>query len=551
MRRFDLRVGVVALSVAALVVSGCGGGDGDGGDPGSASNEVGPAAADAATPNSGGTLTFALEAESAGGYCLPEAQLAASGIMVHNAIYDPLVAFDRELRPMPWLAESISPNADFTTFTIKLRSGIRFHDGSPLDARVVKLNLDVDRGEPAAVATTGRNPLLSRIVLANVASVDQVDALTLTVTTKVPWPAFPTYLASGRFGVVGEAQLMSPDCADHLIGTGPFQLTSWERNQEMVLDRNPHYWQHDPNGVQLPYLDQLVFRPIETSRGRLDALEAGTVLAAHFSDPVSLDAVEGSELALIEEAPGHREVGHFVVNVGRPPLDDAAVREHLVMAIDRDGLKAVAGGDRLDVADQPYDREVMGYQADIERPNADPEAAAAFFEGKDLSLRFVTGTDPGATAMAEELKRQLEAVGVELVIDANDQSSQINQMLAGTFDLALSRNFPGQDPDSNYSWWYSGQPANFGRMADPEVDAALDEGRSSPDPEVRRVAYERIGDRFAAAHPFLWTWYDAWGIGAADTVHQIGYYRLPDGSEGAGMNWGWSYWTNVWVDAPT
>ena len=124
----------------------------------------------------------------------------------------------------------------------------------------------------------------------------------------------------------------------------------------------------------------------------------------------------------------------------------------------------------------------------------------------------------------------------------------INQMLTGDFELQLSRNFPGQDPDSNYVWWHSNMPTNFGRIDDPELDAALEEGRTSPDPATRRTAYEQVAKLLTDRNYIIWNWYDEWAMSAGDGVHQLGYYTLPDGSEGAGMNWGWTYWTNVWVD---
>src|SRR5687767_10398973 len=96
---------------------------------------------DAGTPVRGGRLVYALEAESSGGYCLPEAQLALSGQMVRWAIYDTLTVLNEEGEAVPSLAESITPNDTFDTWTIEVREGVTFHDGSELDATVVKNNI--------------------------------------------------------------------------------------------------------------------------------------------------------------------------------------------------------------------------------------------------------------------------------------------------------------------------------------------------------------------------------------------------------------------------
>src|SRR4029453_8902507 len=97
-------------------------------------------------PKPGGEVVWGLDAESPEGWCLPAAQLSASGIMVANAIYDTLVVINAKGEYVPYLAESVTPNATYDQWTIKLRPDVKFHDGSPLDADVVKLNFHGHRG---------------------------------------------------------------------------------------------------------------------------------------------------------------------------------------------------------------------------------------------------------------------------------------------------------------------------------------------------------------------------------------------------------------------
>ena len=137
------------LLALVLIASACGGGDDDDDSSGGGGEHANPR--DEGTPVPGGEITYGLEAETAGGWCLPEAQLAISGIQVARAIYDTLTAPDENGEIKPFLAESVEPNADNTVWTIKLRDGIKFHDGTALDATVVKNNLDAYRGAyPAA-----------------------------------------------------------------------------------------------------------------------------------------------------------------------------------------------------------------------------------------------------------------------------------------------------------------------------------------------------------------------------------------------------------------
>jgi peptide/nickel transport system substrate-binding protein len=537
------------LLAFTLVSAACGGNNKSGGSS-SSTNTTHEAEADSATPKTGGTLTYGLEAESTGGFCIPEAQLAAGGISVHNAIYDPLMAFDANLDPKPYLAESVTPNAQYTQYTVKVRSGIKFHDGEALNADAVKLAFDTARGDKAALAETGRQPLLAPIVLSNIASINKVDDLTLTFDMKVPWPAFPTYLASGRFGIAAPAQLKAPDCSDKLIGTGPFKLVSWTRNQQMVLERNPDYWRKDPKGRQLPYLDKLIFKPIPSSSDRVQALEGGSIDAGQWEDQSSFDQIqkESSKFSLTKDTAGHREISYGLLNVQKAPLNDPEIRKYMQMAIDRNALNDIDTNGQWTLANQLYDSKVMGYQADLKGPKYDPEAAQKFFKGKNLSINLSYATDPVTKALAEDVQRQLKDVGVTVNVDEKDQSTLINQALTGDFNVLLWRNNPGVDPDANYVWWQSTEPTNFGRMQDPEIDAALNDGRSNPDQNARKADYEKIGTIMAEKYYVLPEWYSQWGIGSTNKVHQIGYYTLPDGSNGAGLNWGWSYWTNVWVD---
>ena len=135
-RRRSLVAGVV-LS-ASLIAAACGGGGSEGGSGGGGGDD----GSDAGTPTPGGTLVYGLEAENDEGWCLPEAQLAISGIQVARSIYDTLTAPNEEGEYVPFLAETVTPNATFDSWDIKLREGVKFHDGTDLTAEVVKNNLD-------------------------------------------------------------------------------------------------------------------------------------------------------------------------------------------------------------------------------------------------------------------------------------------------------------------------------------------------------------------------------------------------------------------------
>ncbi|MGI8938830.1 MAG: ABC transporter substrate-binding protein, partial [Iamia sp.] len=312
------RILALVLSLA-LLASACGGGKSD--DSGSGSPDE-----DAGDPVRGGSVTYGVEAETGDGWCLPESQLAISGILVARTIYDTLTAPNAEGDYVPYLAKSVDPNQDFTSWTITLREGIKFHDGSDLTAEVVKNNLDAYRGQ-----YEGRSALLFIFVLDNIDTIEVTGDLEVTVTTKVPWVAFPAFLfSSGRLGITAQAQLDDADSCDRdLIGTGPFKIKSWEKGREFTAEANPDYWQDAPDGKPYPYLDEIKFRPIVEAEQRDNALESGDVDLIHVSgaqDFVTLDALAEDGIVKNRDSNEFAEVSFVQINSSKPPFDDARVR---------------------------------------------------------------------------------------------------------------------------------------------------------------------------------------------------------------------------------
>ena len=279
--------------------------------------------ADAGDPVRGGTITYGMEADSNDGFCLPEGQLAISGMLVVRAVYDTLTVPNAEGDYVPYLAKSLEHNDDYKEWTIGLREGVKFHDGTDLTAEVVKNNIDAYRGTYPA-----RKPLLFTFVLSNIDTVEVVDPLTVKVTTKVPWIAFPAYLySSSRFGIMAQSQLDDPTTCDRkLVGTGPFKFDKWTKDQEFDASRNEDYWQIAPDGKPYPYADKLVLKPIPEGTVRINALEAGEVNIIHTSNAEDIGGVlkdgrdDGDLNMFVSE--DSAEPAMLQLNNTKPPFDD-------------------------------------------------------------------------------------------------------------------------------------------------------------------------------------------------------------------------------------
>ena len=172
-----------ALLVLALTGSSCSGANSTSEVPTSARG-TNVTVAPAGDPVPGGSLTIALSAET-NGFSPVTSTWASQGYQVARAIFDPLAAFDKTGKLVPYLAESFTPNGDFTRWEIKVRSGVTFHDGTPFDAAALKKNLDAQR----ASATTGQT-------MTPIGDITIVDGRRVAVTMKEPWSSFPGDLAA-------------------------------------------------------------------------------------------------------------------------------------------------------------------------------------------------------------------------------------------------------------------------------------------------------------------------------------------------------------------
>jgi peptide/nickel transport system substrate-binding protein len=529
-RRARLLLGALA---ATLAIAGCSGDDDIDADAAPDTADT-TAAVDDAPPVAGGELVYAVEAESSGGFCLPEAQLAGGGITISRTIYDTLTAQTADGTVEPYLAESFEPSEDFTTWTITLREGITFHDGSPLDAQIVADNLNAYRG-----AYEARKPLLGVFVYKDVADVQVTGPLEVTVTTTRPWPTYPDFL-SQRPGMIGRAQLdaSSTDCANQLVGTGPFMLDHWTVNDELVVTRNPSYWRTDDAGNQLPYLDKVTFVPIPDDQQRVNALESGQIDALQNPSAGTIGerlrpAAEAGDIELFESGDG--VVSYILLNTSKPPFDNRDARLAVAYALDRQLLAEVTTGGVEEVADGPFPEGTLGYTDDTGFPQHDLDKArehADAYEaatGTPLSFTFSHRAGDTFTVLAQELQTQWGEAGIEVTTQpAGDQATTISTALSGGYEALSFAGHGPEDPDKQYIWWYEGSPVNFNDIADPEINRLLDAGRTSS--TRRDEIYQELNRRFGSEVYDLWLSRQVYAVAYDPSVHGLFDTTLPSGA---------------------
>jgi peptide/nickel transport system substrate-binding protein len=508
-------------SLLALLAASCGGG-----------GSSGPKTAKEGPPHSGGGVVYGLDAETSGGWCPRNSQLAAAGIIENDAIYEQLAYPNDQGKIEPYLAQSITPSADYRTWTIKVRPGIQFHDGEPLDASAVKMNIDAVRTGP-----------LGGFVLSNITDTVVVDPLTVDVKMAKPWIAFPwTLFGTGRGAMAAPKQLNSPNCANELIGTGPFMLKEWIPNNHMIVVRNPHYWRKDSSGRQLPYLDQITFRPISDATQRLNALKTGQIDMMMTDNGDTIYQVrQTAKTGAISEVENERsaEIGYTMLRVDKPPFNDITAREAVAYASNRDEINSVIYHGVETPTDTPFAPDVLGYVKEPRQPpiahdlNKAKQLVSQYkaAHGGSFDVTLSSTNDPTVIKQAQLIQSQWQAAGINVKLRNADQATLINQALGGDFQATLWRNHPGADPDTQYSWWHSNSPVNFNNFKDPQIDHDFEEARSATDPAVRKADYEDVQRVFGRQLYSLWGFYAKWVIASKPNIHGITGVDLPDGGK--------------------
>lgn len=501
-----------------------------------------PTTVPAPEPQSGGAITVALDAESTGFNPTADAW-ANGGHNVAKAIFDPLAAYDGDGRVVPYLAESITANDDATVWTITLRPGVSFHNGEPLNADAVRLNFETSLASPTA-----------KDQLALVASMDVVDDLTLQVTMSQPWGTFLTKLVGDVGSQVGymaaPAMLASPDGGRSPIGTGPFVFQEWVPDDRLVVVRNDAYWQRPA------YLDQVTFRPIPDSTARKAAFDAGDVDVFYTGSPKDvgeyLAMQDAGEVNVTLGAPSSPDM--ILYNTTKAPLDDVRVRLALTMAIDVDRLFEYSEG--LGVKQPmygPYATDSFWY-VETDYPRYDIAAAATLIdeyvaEKGEVVFDFAGGQDPWLVGYQELIQSMWAEIGVTANIVSRAQAENIGSVLNNEFQVVLWGNIGGGDPDNDYQYFHSGTGLNFGGYNSPTIDAAMEAGRATGDPDERKEQYAIVQRELAEAMPYAWQGTNQLGAIAGAAVLGISDFTLPDEMPGEPMSAGHFFLKDAWLAA--
>ena len=552
------RVMVAAVLVVALVAAACGSSGGGGGA--TSATTVQPNAdvtvAASGPPHTGGTLRYAVDGES-DGFDPTKNRWAPSGTQIGMTLFDPLAAYDADAKAQPYLAESFTPNADFTHWTVTLRSGVTFHDGSSLTAAVLKTIFEAHMASP-----------LTHPAVADLDRVEVSGELTAEFLMKAPWAAFPSSL-TGQLGMVpSPSMLADPNGSRNPVGTGPFSFKEWVPDNHLTVVRNANYWRKDTSGTPLPYLDQIDFSVITEAVTKVNGVLAGNVDMAYTSTPAAVlqidQAAAAGKLQSVQ-AQGESEEAFVQLNLAAPPFDNLTARQAVAYATDQSAYIATVDQNVTSPVDNVF-RPGTQFYREAPYPHYDLDKAKELVKayeqetGHPLSFSFLSLPASDARLQAQFLKQAWEQAGMKVDIVQSEQTRFIVDAVTGNYQAAAWGQFGSPDPDYDYVWWISDNAApvgqlglNFARNKDPEIDRALRAARASDDPKVRQDNYAIVAARLNQDLPYIWLARGRNLVFAANDVRGITNGPLPDGQASYPMGGpgGFSFvtfLTRTWLD---
>ena len=497
-------------------------------------------------PVKGGSLTFGIDTEESG-FDPSTARWDEGGFLYGRSVMDPIAIVNASGGVEPFLAESITNNEDFTSFTINLRPGIVFHDGTPLDANALHLNIE----KQATSVLTG--PAFAD----QIASASVTGPLAVTIAMKTSWAPFPYYLAQAQTGyIAAPAMLNSSSGTSHPIGTGPFVFKDWIPNSHMTATRNPHYWRKG-----LPYLSSITFKPIIDPNARADALETGEVDIMHTNSPSSLLQFRGNDKWAYYDNSG-QVVGQptaqcIMLNTSAEPFNNRTLRTAMAKCINRAQFaKVIDKG--IDVPLNGLFLPGSEYYTKTAYPSYDPSGAAKLVKqvqqqtGKPVTFKLNSTTNSDVLRAAQFLQQAFNQAGMQCTINPLAQSTLINDSLAGTYQATTWRQFGAVDPDLNYVWWSSQTTApplalNMARNVNPKIQAALISGRTTSDKADRVKAYQQVNELLAQDIPYLWLARDTWAIVANPKVQNFANPTTVQHSKAIAFDEGVLWPTQIWM----
>lgn len=475
------------------------------------------------------TLDPAVNYETAGGPFL-------------GAVYDPLVKAvgTSKVEIVPWLAESWTKSDDGMVYTFKLRPGVKFHDGTALNAEAVKFSFERMFAMNAG-AVANFNTVID--------SIEVVDDLTVRFNLKFAFSSFLVSLTS-LWGptVVSPTTVKAHEVdgdwaaawmAENEAGSGPYKLESYTRNQEFVLVRNPDYWR----GWGDKYLERIVVRFVSESTTQRLMIEKGDADIAIGMSTEDLDALMNVAGVQVPEY-NAQTIYEIRINTTREPLNNVKVRQALSYTFDYDqAVQGVRSGHAIRMTSVMaeglggYYKPSFLYTKDLDKARQLLAEAGYPEGGFTLQFVWIQGDETGRR-LGEMWQADLKQVGIDLnIVEMPLATWWDAQASPDTAPDTMMGQWTQDYPDATMQLWamyYSGNfpPAgsNYYFYKNEAVDKALEQARVEQDDAKRDALYQQAVEQIYSDAPEIWVFQPTERVAMRDNVKGYEY------------NFAYSYW---------
>ncbi|MEM7734318.1 MAG: ABC transporter substrate-binding protein [Deinococcota bacterium] len=429
-------------------------------------------------------------------------------LVVAANVFDTYLYLNEDGEFLPWLAEEVTASDDATMYTITLQEGVTFHDGTPLNAEAVQFNFDrIVNPDTASRAAVGDMGSYNRTEI--------VDDLTVNVFFDEPHPAFWFALSDWRAGGPHSPAALQADAEGFKqmpVGTGPFVFVDWQQGDSLILEANPDYDWPNPLAERSgpPSLERVVFRFLREDQSRVIALTTGEVNAIMRVPPQNVAELDSNPdiYTASRVLPGTGVI--LVVNGSKPPTDDPAIRQALLLASSPEQISRIGYFNAWSAhAGSVLSAPNPGFVDLSENNGFDPEAAAQILEeagwvmssdgirekdGVPAALEYIGFPSSETTRVIELMQATLRPIGIDVTIKELDAGAIQKARQDGEHNIAhLTWIF--KDAGFLRTLFHSeniGTGWNFTHRPMPEIDALLEQAETEADLVARQAIFTEV-----------------------------------------------------------
>jgi peptide/nickel transport system substrate-binding protein len=483
-----------------MLVAACGGG---GSDKSSSSSTTSGSKPSSGTPVKGGEMTFGLESDISS--LEPGVAAQPADKVITLGIYDPLMTW-KDGKIVPFLADSLTPSKDLTTYALTLRKGVTFQDGTPLNADAV-----VKHFQRLQDPATGCPCQTSVSIIKSMDMPDGPTGLKVTFHLTAPNVALPE-LFSESSGYIESPTAVATEGAGFKtrpVGTGPFTLAEYKPGDHVTLTAYRGYWGKDDDGVQLPYLDKITFLPIADAGQRVTALATGKVDMIQTADSATIAQAEKDGFEAQKISGSSSTV--VLLNNAKPPFNDVRARQALAYAINKDVINQRVYQGVREPAYSAFATSSPYFDKKAQSPHYDlAKAKALVKELGGLNFSIACIPTPEADAILQLVKQMGEQAGMKITLQTQEQGAYVSRIFSksGDYQAACFRTAHFQEPDAWRPGVYTGDTGNLVFYSNKKVDQYLDQARQTADVAKRKELYFKAQEITAKEVPAITTLYD-------------------------------------------